>query len=747
MFQNYAKHWRILLAVFLIGLFTITGQVLIYREVLYLSQGNELTLGIILCLYILLTALGSFLIGSILNKKNKLQFEIIMNWLLIIAALSVPLAIMGLTFARLLLVNTTTELIPIWSLFWYLLIIISPLCLSSGMLFPFITNILGKAKLTKSSFIIAYLLEVLGSGIGGLLIFFFVFPFLQPINISFLLGLFILSTIFLISHFDDETKMAMTIATIIFILFVVAALSSHPNAWLKKIQWQNLQYVEGTSSRYGYVEVIRNDTQYNIYENGTLLAMSDGVDVNRNILKIASLQNVSIQRALLLGGGLNGLIADIVVNEKILSCDYVESNPVILEFIGLYFNRLLNKNTDKNIIIYNTDDLVFMKNKQGKKYDLVILSRPAPNTLLNNRFYTVEYYKKVFDMLDDNGLFFFSVASSSYYLSTEHLQFLASIYKTLKQAFRSVTLLPGDECIFIASKNESFKLYTGETRNKDLHGYYNLLFRKALPIERKVLVNKLNDLQPIVKENKDFLPYGYIYNILQGVNYLITPFFYAIKKIHEFNLFYLTIFFALFGLILLLINTHHRNGTFYSLNAFVLGLTNMTLQMIIMLVFQITHGYLFFQLGILTAVFMLGLALGCFLALWFEERLTKYSEKMISINFTIMLFFILMMLLVFNTEIRPAVIFNIFSGFLGLLSGLTFIVIVNLKKLAVKETYFSLASIYGWELLGTSLGALLTPLFLGVLGVNNICIIILILNSLCLMSALLNRINCKISDV
>jgi hypothetical protein len=65
------------------------------------------------------------------------------------------------------------------------------------------------------------------------------------------------------------------------------------------------------------------------------------------------------------------------------------------------------------------------------------------------------------------------------------------------------------------AKNESFKLYTGETSNKDLHGYYNLLFRKDLPIDRKVLEKELNNLQPIVKENKDFLPYGYIYNILQ----------------------------------------------------------------------------------------------------------------------------------------------------------------------------------------------------------------------------------------
>jgi hypothetical protein len=55
-----------------------------------------------------------------------------------------------------------------------------------------------------------------------------------------------------------------------------------------------------------------------------------------------------------------------------------------------------------------------------------------------------------------------------------------------------------------------------------------------------------------------------------------NPFFYTIKNIHEFNLFHIAIFLALFGLILLLINTHHRNGTFYSLDAFVLGLTNIT---------------------------------------------------------------------------------------------------------------------------------------------------------------------------
>ncbi|MCX5704010.1 MAG: hypothetical protein NT066_05945, partial [Candidatus Omnitrophica bacterium] len=63
------------LSILIIGLSGIVAQVLILRELLVSFYGNELTLGVILANWVILEALGVFIIGKVIERvKNKINF-------------------------------------------------------------------------------------------------------------------------------------------------------------------------------------------------------------------------------------------------------------------------------------------------------------------------------------------------------------------------------------------------------------------------------------------------------------------------------------------------------------------------------------------------------------------------------------------------------------------------------------------------------------------------------------------------
>ena len=167
-----------------------------------------------------------------------------------------------------------------------------------------------------------------------------------------------------------------------------------------------------------------------------------------------------------------------------------------------------------------------------------------------------------------------------------------------------------------------------------------------------------------------------------------------------------------------------------NLGLFTGGFAASSLQVILIVSFQIIYGYVYQMTGILITIFMVGLAIGAF----YKHKIIKNNsfKNYSFIQFVIAGYSFLMpvILLLINdlstNELLTQLIFILLSFTIALFVGIEFALVSDLRKTTVTNIA---ADNYSIDLIGSAIGALLTTAFLiPLLGIIQVCIIIGILN-------------------
>jgi spermidine synthase len=261
---------------------------------------------------------------------------------------------------------------------------------------------------------------------------------------------------------------------------------------------------------------------------------------------------------------------------------------------------------------------------------------------------------------------------------------------------------------------------------------FSKLSKQRIAYFEDILNNKAN-----VKINRDFQPISYFYNMAFWITYFKDSFLgKIIKSFNESRVTYLVV--ILFIFIMLWLVARPKNNRF--IREIVLGIvmaggfSQMTLQVIILLCFQIIYGYLFYKLGLILTFFMIGLSLGGILAIRVSEKKEGHSGIFCFIIFILSLYaislpFIFEALRGLKTgwlyRLGADIIFPTLSLFSGLLCSLEFIFANKLYFKEDREVATSAGLIYGVDLIGSCIGALLSSLlFIPILGVFKTCFIV-----------------------
>ena len=122
------------LPVFLLGFTALTSQIVLLREFLSVFYGNELVIGIILAIWMVLTGLGARM-GRYISKSPKKESTI--AWLLIILGLLPVIIVFLLNYLR-NIVFEPGSLISLQQIIYSAGILLLPFCVLSGYLFTFL---------------------------------------------------------------------------------------------------------------------------------------------------------------------------------------------------------------------------------------------------------------------------------------------------------------------------------------------------------------------------------------------------------------------------------------------------------------------------------------------------------------------------------------------------------------------------------------------------------------------------------
>jgi hypothetical protein len=140
----------------LLGFLATSGQVLLLRELVTAFGGTELFIGTALFGWLLWVAVGALIGGTRLSINSQLLF--------FAGVLLLPLSVVSIRFLPLLVTNTMGEMIPLTTAAPLSVIVMGPVGLVSGLLFPVIAR---QGRDAGDAIASVYLFEGIGAFAAG----------------------------------------------------------------------------------------------------------------------------------------------------------------------------------------------------------------------------------------------------------------------------------------------------------------------------------------------------------------------------------------------------------------------------------------------------------------------------------------------------------------------------------------------------------------------------------------------------
>jgi spermidine synthase len=617
----------------LIGFTAVIAQIVLMRELIVVFYGNEISLGIMLAGWLLWTAIGSSVLGKFSGRLG--DSRKLMAYLETLLAAIFPLTILAVRASRPMFQSVPGEILGPAPMFLTSFTTLSLFCLVSGGLFAAGSRLCADAARTSTAAAASsvYLLEAAGSGLGGILASLFLIRYCTSFEIASgvaLLNLLAAAWIGVRTPSYRRALLALLLVAALLIPRAARLLEAKSLALL----WHGFSLVESRNSIYGNLALVATSESRSLFENGLRVLTVPDPSAAEESVHFALLEHAAPRSLLLIGGGINGSLAQALQYSSLERVEYVELDPAILGVAERHFAQAWRgARSDPRVLIHRLDGRLFLKTTQAK-FDVIIINLPDPFTAQLNRFYTQEFFLEGAEKLNPGGVLSFQVTGAENYISRELADLLRCLEKTLRAVFPQVVAIPGETVHFLVTNQpgsltlDPFELMT-RLRQRRIRTQY---FREYY-IPFRMSPDRLLDLelqiepQAATPRNRDFTPIAYYFDVVLWSSRFHSHWralleslaglrFGAVAGTLALGLLALTLAAALYER--LRIARHPQTARHHAtlgLCVATMGFTLLGLEVLLLLGFQALYGYVYQQLAILVALFMVGMAAGAWLAL------------------------------------------------------------------------------------------------------------------------------------
>jgi len=634
------------------GAGTMVSQVLILRELLVLAQGVELKLALGLWCWLLWTGLGSLgggwgavrgaARGAVRGAARRAEPTAVGP-----ADLAILLGLLGLLLpGTVLLIRALPALaslpwgqsLPLGTTLWLFLALLAPFGLVSGYFFPCACRVLASLAPTAPSASPApreapgrvYYLETLGAALGVLLLQLLLLGRVSTLALSLTTGLLLALSSWLLAAplaapltappARPPTRpparplgVKLVAAAGLLLLggacFFLPRLEALSRTW----QWPGRQVIAAVESPYALLAATREAEQISFFANNLWQFTYPDPLTAEHQVQFGMLSHGAPHRVLLLGGGL-GLLPEVLKSASVTQIDYVELDPQLVHLSQRLLPEAASLARDPRVRLIYRDARRFMDRTAGR-YDVILMALPEPKNAQLNRFYTREFFQIAARRLAPGGVFSFALTGAETSLYPLRAAYLAMTYHTLGRVFPEVLVFPGERARFLASvspgtlaADPEVLVRRLEARHLKLQYVREYYLLNDLSRPRQEYLRQLLGRLP-AEINTDLSPGCYFYDLTlsaiqeglpanQGLLFLKRlPAYVPWAALGS-------------GFLLLGVLVRRRRGARYLYQVMVMGLGVMALEVLVLILYQIRFGYLYRQLGMLIAAFMVGMAAG-----------------------------------------------------------------------------------------------------------------------------------------
>jgi spermidine synthase len=737
-----------------VGFTSVIAQIVLMRELVATFYGNELLFGLVLMAWLAWVALGSWGLARPATRLGLGAATFATG--LILAGLLLLVQIALIRDVRTLLRVTPGAYVEFGLMVEAVILVLAPLCLLIGFLFTLGARLTNEQGGTGGQ---AYAWESIGAVVGGGLFSLALIHWLDPFQTALLVAsvnLVVALRLWLSQRLyaPELTRLLLLCALVPLLLcsFLVGRLLHHLTlGW----QWSDLAFAG--DSAFGRLIIQARDGQRVFFVNGLLAFETQGT-FPEEVAHFPLLAHPDPHRVLLIGGGVAGDLREIL-KHPISGVTYVELDPLLIEAARAYLPApdvaVLD---DTRVTLVLSDGRLYVKQHsklfekqdvpgQTKKtashvldeasqpYDVIILDLPEPSTGALNRFYTREFFAEVQAILNSDGVFALGLPSADNYWSPELSQRNGSIYHTLRTVFPEVLVLPGEHNFLLASDttveaDPNTLTERLERRNVETRWVTPDYIKYVFTTDRFAEVRRQLEAMTDVRLNRDLTPICYYYDLVLWFS-RFYPSLAGVLQIARVGqdtdptrFIWIAAPLAL-GAILI----RWRRRLVVPVAVAGIGLTGMTLQLVLLFAFQVLHGYVYAEVSLMITAYMAGLALGAacgnhLLATWSVTPERRAKQALLGLQLAIAIYSGVFVLLLHLTIPMPVLIFPLLALLAGGLGGMAFplaLALIPKKGNAGRAA----GMLYGADLVGGCLGALAGAVFLiPVLGIPQTCAVL-----------------------
>lgn len=721
-------------AVLLAGFASTAGQILVLRELLVLFYGNELSTGLIFAGWLLWTALGSTLAGRFHKKMNPdgVGLAAALSFL----ALLLPLTVLFIRASRLIWAIPVGEIVRPGLMLGITLSVTAPFCLASGMVFALAWTQAGAGNADKDGRPIAiYLGEAAGAAVGGLFYTFVLLPAVSAVAAALIVAAIVLAGCIALPkprRSDRRATQAVTGTCLAALVLLGIGLTFSPvlDDASRRLQWGS-NFLFARDTPFHNLALLREADQYSLFGNGLLLFSFPDPQTAEYCVHLPLLQHPNPAAVLLIGGDAPRLAAEAVKHPGLERLDCVEPDPEIIRIADeLSAGPPRAALGDPRVHLFHEDAASFVRTRKHG-YDVIVLNLGNPLTAEMNRFYTVEFFSGIRGRLNPGGIFSFAVSSSPDMIGPVQARFLRSLEVTLREVFPTVLVIPGESARFLGTDPDGRLLSDPRelidrisARRLDLkfvREYY--LFDYLNPLRIAYLANVLQETEG-VKVNRDFEPRCYFHNLAVWGAQLHPSIGSALNRLSGAG--QGVLWGALGALSLAILVTFATGRAGYSravaMNVMIVGAAQMTLEIVLLVGFQILAGFVYTQLALIVSFYMAGLASGGAVTAFGAKRIENGAPGMAAVQaaFSALLVATMPIMSALRTYLEESsdaialvkFVFSALAFTAGLLGGLHFGLAVTVRTGTSPAVNLKGPALYAADLAGSAGGVVLASLFL-----------------------------------
>jgi spermidine synthase len=613
-------------SVLLIGFTAAIAQIVLLRELMLVFGGNEISLGLVLAVWLFWTAVGSGVAGR-LGLRSMAGPQILL-------ALSLPATVLGVRCGKAALTTIPGESLGPAAALLVSLAALSVFCILSGSLFATACGLWPTAPLEGGRETVGmrkrlrfrlstrqdggarvYMVEAVGAVAGGLVAGLALLRLFSPLQIACGLGLLNLMAAACLALRRPWAQRAAVTALAALSVPVFAGLPAFESTVSRRLWPPGYRLLAARNSAYGNLAVVETEGSRSVYENGLILFHAPDPEGAEEAVHYALLEHPAPRSLLLIGGGANGSLRQALQHPLLERVDYVELDPAILEIARRYFHdEWAPAESDARVHVHVTDGRRFVQTAEGS-FDVIVVNLPDPHTAQLNRYYTLDFFREAARKLTPGGVLSFQLAASENYIGADLAEFLRSMEKTLRAAFPEVVTLPGETVHFFAARRAGVLTRDAATllarlRERRLattyvREYY-LPFRMA-PERMTDLDERIRPL-PSTRVNRDLAPVAYYFDMTLWSSRFGHGYALALRALGGVSFARLA---SALGLLLAAVvwAGRRRLSAAASCTA-ATGFTSIGLEVLLLLAFQAKYGSLYQGLALLIAAFMAGMAVG-----------------------------------------------------------------------------------------------------------------------------------------